>query len=132
MKRCKNCKLWRPYKGNEPTVPKRSSHACLLRLIEIQRNGETVQQPTMIEQYHNKAGELVQTTPGPHHRKRTGPNFSCEHFAGKRPPILKAKRIMADLGSQTVNLVDILSEELEDVSHLDTPASTDVPADTPA
>lgn len=82
MKRCKNCAMWQPYRGNEPTIPGRARNACQLHLgLRKTTTGKLVRVPTF-----NPKDE-----PGPHCGKRTEPNFVCQFFVAKKPPRVKPK-----------------------------------------
>lgn len=109
IKRCKNCRLWRPYQGDEPTMPKTKSHACMLRLIDKDTDveGEKVTVPTMRDD--------KDTRPGPHYHKRTHPSFTCGYFVAKHSPRVNKKNEHVVLAPQTVNLIDerpVLSDDL--------------------
>lgn len=81
--RCKNCRLWLPYKGNEPTMPANSSKACMLRLHEkTLDDGEVVHQPSL------HPDDIT----GPRYGERTGPNDTCQHFVQKQLPITNPRR----------------------------------------
>ena len=80
-KRCKNCRLWKRFQGDEPTTPGRSSKACTLRLHVVERPLGPVQVPSMVPGHEM----------GPHFGVRTDPNFSCTFFAAKKLPFVKPK-----------------------------------------
>jgi hypothetical protein len=80
--RCKNCQLWRPYKGKEPTLPKTKAHACLLRLHERKDKDGNVKLIPSLRDHDDK---------GPHWGQRTKPGFSCDHFVAKHAPHVRQK-----------------------------------------
>lgn len=78
--RCRNCRLWRKFQGNEPTVPLRNSRACLLRLRYVRLpTKERVLVPSLDPR----------DAKGPHWGKRTPPDFTCEYFAAKHKTYVK-------------------------------------------
>lgn len=93
-KRCRNCSFWNVYRGDEPTLPKRTSRACTQRGATYEGpNGDPKNLVTNKRDFIEiKDGKRtrVETEPGPHYGQRTKPNFVCAHFVGKHPPKLKA------------------------------------------
>lgn len=112
LKRCKTCRLWRPYKGNEPTVPARSSHACMLRLVDKETDGEEkVTVPTMRDD--------KDTRPGPFHLQRTHPKHTCGYHVAKPLPRVNKKDEKGTLATESVNFIDGVGEFVEDVNIID-------------
>lgn len=77
--RCKNCRLWREYKGSEPTMPRRSPRACMLRLHTMMRDDEIVMVPSV----------AAEDPKGPRWGERTKPNDSCKYFTANKPPAIR-------------------------------------------
>lgn len=103
IKRCKGCIFWQLYRGevtNEAMVkmmniqaPRRSRHACTLRLREVKdADGEKVFKPSL-DPRDKKAST---------YGERTTPNTFCDHHTAKHGPYVTPPPETVELAQQPV------------------------------
>ncbi len=95
MAYCKNCIFWQPYKGDEPTMPRRSSHACVARTFKFKdpdgndKVAITALKRIRDEDTATRTVVMRDTDPAPHYGQRTKPKFTCQASKAKHQPKLR-------------------------------------------